>query len=107
MLDPILKKIFGTKHEREMKRLRPLVAAINDFEPKMAALDDAMLRRKTFEFREKLEQGAPLDDLLPEAFAACREAAKRAVGMRHYDVQLIGGITLHRGKIAEMKTGEG
>jgi preprotein translocase subunit SecA len=107
MFDATLKKIFGTKHEREMKRLRPMVAAINEHEPKMQALDDAMLRRKTFEFRERLEKGQPLDELLPEAFAACREAARRAVGMRHYDVQLIGGITLHRGKIAEMKTGEG
>jgi preprotein translocase subunit SecA len=107
MLDPILKKVFGTKHEREMKRLRPLVAAINDQEPKMQALDDAMLRRKTFEFRERLEKGEKLDDVLPEAFAVCREGARRALGMRHYDVQMIGGITLHRGKIAEMKTGEG
>jgi preprotein translocase subunit SecA len=107
MFEAILKKVVGTKHEREMKRMRPLVAAVNDQEPKMAALDDAALRRKTGEFRERLEHGAHLDDLLPEAFAACREAARRALGMRHYDVQLIGGVVLHRGKIAEMKTGEG
>ena len=107
MIDAVLRKIFGTKHEREMKRLRPMVDAINAFEPKVKELDDAMLRRKTFEFREKLDKGAPLEDLLPEAFAVCREGAQRALGMRHYDVQLIGGITLHRGKIAEMKTGEG
>ena len=107
MFEVALRKIFGTKHEREMKRLRPMVEAINAFEPKLKELDDAMLRRKTFEFREKLEKGAALDELLPEAFAVCREGAVRALGMRHYDVQLIGGITLHRGKIAEMKTGEG
>ena len=92
MFEAILRKIFGTKHEREMKRMRPLVAAINDLEPKMAALDDAMLRRKTFEFRERLDKGATLDDLLPEAFAACREAAdacrrhaplRRAADRRH------------------------
>ena len=107
MFEATLKKVFGTKHEREMKRLRPLISAINDHESAMEALDDAALQRKTFEFREKLEKGAALDDLLPEAFAVCREGARRALGMRHYDVQLIGGITLHRGKIAEMKTGEG
>src|SRR5262245_9983154 len=107
MLNTILKKVFGTKHEREMKRMRPLVAAVNELEPKMKALDDVGLRRKTFEFRDRLDKGAPLDDLMPEAFAVCREAALRAIGLRHYDVQLTGGITLHRGKIAEMKTGEG
>jgi preprotein translocase subunit SecA len=107
MLDPILKKVFGTKHEREMKRVRPLVAAINDLETKLSSFDDAALRRKTFEFKEQLEKGRPIDELLPEAFAVCREGARRALGMRHYDVQLVGGITLHRGRVAEMKTGEG
>jgi preprotein translocase subunit SecA len=107
MLEPILRKLFGTKHERDLKKMRPIVAAINELEPKMRALDDVGLRRKTFEYRERVERGAPLDDLLPEAFAACREASQRALGMRHYDVQLIGGVVLHRGKIAEMKTGEG
>ncbi len=107
MLDTILRKILGTKHERDLKRMRPLVAAVNARESEMQALDDVALRRKTFEFRERLEKGAKLDDLLPEAFAVCREASKRVLGMRHYDVQLIGGIVLHRGKIAEMKTGEG
>jgi len=107
MFEVALRKVFGTKHEREMKRLRPLVESINVLEPVMQKLDDAVLRRKTFELRERIDKGAPIDELLPEAFAVCREGSKRALGMRHYDVQLIGGITLHRGKIAEMKTGEG
>ncbi|MDD9946386.1 MAG: preprotein translocase subunit SecA [Myxococcales bacterium] len=107
MLDALLKKIVGTKHEREMKRLRPVVDKIGGYESKLKDLDDSALRRKTFEFRERLDKGEALDDLLPEAFAVCREAGIRTLGMRHYDVQLIGGMTLHRGKIAEMKTGEG
>ncbi|HEX2677813.1 MAG TPA: preprotein translocase subunit SecA, partial [Polyangiales bacterium] len=107
MLDTLLKKIFGTKHEREMKRVRPMVTAINALEEKMKALDDAALRRKTFELKERLEKGEKLDNVLFEAFAACREASRRALGMRHYDVQLVGGITLNRGRVAEMKTGEG
>ncbi len=107
MIEPILKKLFGTKHERELKRVRPLVMSINERENAMKELDDAALRRKTFEFKEKIDKGAPLDDFLVEAFAVCREGARRALGMRHYDVQLVGGITLHRGKVAEMKTGEG
>jgi preprotein translocase subunit SecA len=107
MLDPILKKVFGTKHEREMKRVRPLVTAVNDLETKLRDVDDVALRRKTFEFKEQIEKGRTLDEILPEAFAVCREGARRALGMRHYDVQLVGGITLHRGRVAEMKTGEG
>jgi preprotein translocase subunit SecA len=107
MLEPFLRKIFGTKHEREMKRLRPLVAAVNDLESKVREYDDEGLRRKTFEFKERIEKGQPLDELLPEAFAVCREGSSRALGMRHYDVQLVGGLVLHRGKVAEMKTGEG
>jgi preprotein translocase subunit SecA len=107
MIDVVLAKIFGTKDEREMKALRPVVAAIGNLEPQMQALSDAELAGKTAEFRERLAQGETLDDLLPEAFAVVREAGRRILGMRHYDVQLIGGITLHRGKIAEMKTGEG
>jgi preprotein translocase subunit SecA len=107
MIDALLAKIFGTKHEREIKALRPTIAAINALEPAMKALDDDELAAKTQEFKERLENGATLDDLLIEAFAVCREAGRRVLGMRHYDVQLIGGITLHRGKIAEMKTGEG
>jgi preprotein translocase subunit SecA len=107
MIESILKKIFGTKHEREMKRLQPMVVAVNERESAIKALDDAALRRKTFEFKEQVEKGQSLDEILPEAFAVCREGARRALGMRHYDVQLVGGLTLHRGKVAEMKTGEG
>ncbi|HET6336371.1 MAG TPA: preprotein translocase subunit SecA, partial [Polyangiales bacterium] len=107
MIEPILRKIFGTKHEREMKRMRPMVEAINALEASTKEFDDAALRRKTFEFKERIEKGEPLDSILPEAFAVCREGAQRALGMRHYDVQLVGGITLHRGRVAEMKTGEG
>ena len=107
IVDVVLAKIFGTKHEREIKRIKPLVALINDLEPQMSALSDAELTAKTQEFREKLANGATLDDLLVEAFAAVREASRRVLKMRHFDVQLIGGIVLHRGKISEMKTGEG
>ena len=107
MIDAILAKIFGTKHEREMKTLRPVIEAINALEPAMQALSDQELKYKTIEFKEKLAQGATLDDILPEAFAAVRETGRRVLNMRHFDVQLIGGIVLHQGKIAEMKTGEG
>ena len=107
MLDAALAKIFGTKNKREIKAIQPLVAAINDLEPAIQQLSDIDLAAKTIEFKEKLAQGAPLDDLLIEAFAVVREAGRRFLGMRHFDVQLIGGIVLHRGKIAEMRTGEG
>ena len=107
MLSWALKKVFGTSHEREIRRLRPKVELINRLEPAMAKLSDAELRAKTGEFKEKLSQGATLDDLLIEAFAVCREAGKRALKMRHFDVQLIGGMVLHKGQIAEMRTGEG
>ena len=107
MLSYIAKKIFGTKNARVLKRLRPLVARINDFEPEMQKKSAEDLRAMTPEFRRRLDQGAKLDDLLPEAFAVCREAGRRAVNMRHFDVQLIGGMILHRGCISEMKTGEG
>jgi preprotein translocase subunit SecA len=107
MITWALKKVLGTSHEREVKRLLPRVASINDLEPKMAKLDDAKLTAKTAELKEKLENGAKLDDVLVEAFAVCREAGKRSLKMRHYDVQLIGGMVLHKGCIAEMKTGEG
>jgi preprotein translocase subunit SecA len=107
MIDAILKKIFGTKHERDVKRMQPVVAEINALEAAMQALDDAGLRAKTDEFRRRLSEGAAVDDLLPEAFAVCREAARRTLAMRHFDVQLIGGMVLHEGKIAEMATGEG
>jgi preprotein translocase subunit SecA len=107
MIDAILAKVFGTQNEREIKRILPIVAAINELEPRVTALSDAELAAHTAQFRERLAQGAPLDDLLVEAFAVVREAGRRALDMRHFDVQLIGGIVLHRGKIAEMKTGEG
>ncbi|MGZ5043109.1 MAG: preprotein translocase subunit SecA, partial [Usitatibacter sp.] len=103
----IIKKVFGTSHEREIKRLRPRVERINALEAKWEKLTDAELRGKTAEFKQKLENGATLDDILEESFATVREASKRILGMRHYDVQLIGGMVLHRGAIAEMKTGEG
>ena len=93
--------------EREVKRTRPLVKKINSLEPEMEKLTDRELTAKTAEFKERLAKGATLDDILPEAFAVCREASKRVLGMRHFDVQLIGGIILHQGRIAEMKTGEG
>jgi preprotein translocase subunit SecA len=107
MIDAILAKVFGTKNEREIKAMRPMIVAINDLEPGMRSLSDAELAAKTAAFKERLSQGAALDDLLVEAFAVVREAGRRALNMRHFDVQLIGGIVLHRGKIAEMKTGEG
>src|SRR5947199_5113490 len=133
MIDKVLTAIFGSKHERDVKRMLPIVAQINALEPETSALTDEQLRGKTQEFRERLKpvvdaldaakkeiprddarvKGAQadlqeaLDDLLPEAFAVCREAGTRAVNMRHFDVQLMGGVVLHRGKISEMKTGEG
>jgi preprotein translocase subunit SecA len=99
--------VLGTKHQREVKRMQPMVAAISALEDDMVKLSDAELRGKTAEFRQQLDNGAPLDDLLVPAYAVAREAGKRVLGMRHYDVQLVGGIVLHQGKIAEMKTGEG
>src|SRR2546427_87035 len=107
MIDAILRKIFGTKHERDVKRMMPTVEATNALEPSVQALGDAELRAKTDEFRKRLEAGESVDALLPEAFAVARDAARRTVGMRPFDVQLIGGMVLHEGKIAEMATGEG
>src|SRR5580658_9442789 len=107
MLDATLAKIFGTRNEREVKRLRPIVAAINDLEPGLQQLSDAELAQKTGEFKQRIANGEPLDDLLIESFAVCREAGRRVLNMRHFDVQLIGGTVLHRGRIAEMRTGEG
>ena len=103
----LAKKIFGSANDRLIKKLEPTVEQINRLEPELAQLSDAALRARTNEFKERLEKGETLDDLLPDAFATVREAAKRTLGQRHYDVQLIGGIVLHRGSIAEMKTGEG
>ena len=107
MFETVLTKIFGNRHDREVKKMRPLVAAISDLEPSMQALSDQELAAQTVRFREQLDQGAALDDLLIPAFATVREAGRRILNMRHFDVQLIGGIVLHRGKIAEMRTGEG
>jgi preprotein translocase subunit SecA len=103
----IAKKIFGSENDRKLKKLRPLVEKINGLEPSFEKLTDDALRLKTDEFKKRHADGESLDDLLPEAFAVVREAAKRTLGQRHYDVQLIGGVTLHRGEIAEMRTGEG
>ncbi|HEU4329253.1 MAG TPA: preprotein translocase subunit SecA [Roseiflexaceae bacterium] len=101
------KKLFGDANDRSVKQLMPIVQQINALEPQFQQLSDEQLRGKTAEFRARLEKGETLDDLLPEAYATVREGARRAIGQRHYDVQLIGGIVLHQGKIAEMKTGEG
>jgi preprotein translocase subunit SecA len=107
MINTVLGKVFGTAHQREMKRLQPIVNAINALEPQIKALSDSALQAKTPEFKQRLANGETLDQILPEAFAVCREASQRVLGMRHYDVQLIGGMVLHRGTIAEMRTGEG
>jgi preprotein translocase subunit SecA len=107
MLTWVAKKVFGTSNERALRRIQPLAVRINALEPNIQKLTDAELRGKTAEFRQKLDNGASLDDLLLEAFAVCREAGRRTLKMRHFDVQLIGGVVLHRGRIAEMRTGEG
>ncbi len=107
MLGGLAKSIFGSSNDRYVKSLSPLVAKIASFEAQLQALDDAQLAGQTGVFRERLAAGAKLDDLLPEAFATVREAARRTLGQRHYDVQMVGGIVLHRGEIAEMRTGEG
>lgn len=107
MIGKLIKAVFGSKNERELKRMNKTVARINAFEPEMQKLSDEQLKAKTIEFRERYSKGETLDDLLPEAFATVREASKRALGMRHFDVQMIGGMTLHEGRIAEMRTGEG
>src|SRR5262245_20224871 len=107
MIGQLLAKVIGTQNEREIKRLRPRVAEINALEPRIQALTDEQLRPNTTESRERIAAGATLDDLLPEAFAVVREAGRRVLNMRHFDVQLVGGMVLHKGTIAEMKTGEG
>jgi preprotein translocase subunit SecA len=107
ILDTILAKVIGTQNERELKRLRPLVATIGERESTLTALSDAGLRERSDDLRRRADQGEPLDDLLPDAFALVREAGRRVLHMRHFDVQLIGGMVLHSGRIAEMKTGEG
>src|SRR5688572_31736894 len=107
MLGTLLAKVIGTQNDRELKRLRPLVEQVNALEPSVKQLTDEQLRLKTPEFRERLAKGEALNDLMPEAFAIVREAGRRVLNMRHFDVQIIGGAVLHSGAIAEMKTGEG
>src|SRR6059058_1117178 len=107
MLGALARRLFGTANDRYVKSLGPLVEQINDHEAELEQLSDEALRAKTAEFKQRLEDGAELDDLIPEAFATVREAAKRTLGQRHFDVQMMGGIVLHRGMISEMKTGEG
>ncbi|MCY7280506.1 MAG: preprotein translocase subunit SecA, partial [Sphingomonas bacterium] len=107
MIAALAKTIFGSSNDRYVAKLGKTVEAINSYEPTIAALTDEELANQTVVFRQRLADGATLDDLLPEAFATVREAAKRSLGQRHYDVQMIGGIALHRGEIAEMRTGEG
>ena len=102
-----MEKLFGTHSDRELKRIRPIVDKIESMQPQMRQMSDEALRAKTTEFKERYANGETLDDLLPEAYAVVREAAKRSIGLEHYRVQLIGGIVLHQGRIAEMKTGEG
>ncbi|MDE2272186.1 MAG: preprotein translocase subunit SecA, partial [Xanthomonadaceae bacterium] len=103
----ILTSVFGSRNERVLKQLSKVVARINALEPEMQKLDDDALRAKTAEFKQRIAGGESLDKILPEAFAVVREASRRVLGLRHYDVQLIGGMVLHQGKIAEMRTGEG
>ena len=107
MLTNIAKKIFGSRNDRLLKQYRKIVIKINELEDSMRAASDADLQAKTAEFKQRWAKGTTLDELLPEAFAVCREASRRVLGMRHFDVQLIGGMVLHDGKIAEMRTGEG
>ena len=102
-----IQKLLGNKNAKEIKRIRSIVEEINGLEPELLSLSDTSLRAKTEEFKARLADGETLDDILPEAFAVVREASKRVLGMRHFDVQMIGGIVLHRGNIAEMRTGEG
>src|SRR6187402_2216568 len=107
MLTWVAKRFFGTNNERAVKRMQPLVERINSLEEGLKQLSDAQLQAKTPEFKERIDKGEKLDALLPEAFAVCREASSRVLGMRHYDVQMLGGMVLNSGKIAEMRTGEG
>ncbi|MDD7771022.1 MAG: preprotein translocase subunit SecA, partial [Suipraeoptans intestinalis] len=103
----LMQKLFGTHSEHELKRIYPIIDTIEALEPEMQKLTDEELRGKTAEFKSRLKEGETLDDILPEAYAVVREAAVRSLGMRHYRVQLIGGVILHQGRISEMRTGEG
>jgi preprotein translocase subunit SecA len=107
MIDLVLRKIFGSKHERDVKRMRPQVAAINALEAEVGSWPDEAFRRRADEVRQQIQDGTELDEILPEVFAMVREVGRRRLGMRHFDVQLMGGMVLHEGKIAEMATGEG
>ena len=107
MVFNLLTKVFGSKNERELKQIQPLVDKINALEPGVQTLSDEQLKARTADFKQRLDQGETIDELLPEAFATVREASIRTLNMRHFDAQLIGGIVLHQGRIAEMKTGEG
>ena len=107
MIGSLMRKIFGSANDRYVKSLQKTVAKINALEPEISALSDEELKNKTPALKKRLADGETLDDVLPEAFAVVREASKRTIGLRHFDVQLIGGIVLHRGQIAEMRTGEG
>src|SRR6266446_5994347 len=107
MLDQLIKKFVGSSNDREVKKIQPSVQKINDLEPRISSLSDQQLQSKTAEFKQRFERGESLDELLPETFAVVRETGKRVLNMRHFDVQLIGGVALHQGRIAEMKTGEG
>ncbi len=107
MIGFLIKKVIGSKNERELKRIRPIVEKINSLEPDIQKLSDHQLAEKTIEFQGRCSKGESLESILPEAFAVCREAGRRVLGMRHFDVQLIGGMVLNSGKISEMKTGEG
>src|SRR5437667_1026155 len=107
MLDTIVRRIVGSKNDREIKKIQPVVEQINALEPRISSLTDEQLQTKTAEFRQRLENGEPLEEILPEGFAVVRETGKRILNMRHFDVQLIGGYVLHQGRISEMKTGEG
>jgi preprotein translocase subunit SecA len=104
---PILSKIFGDPNEKYLKKIKPVVEKINSLEKEFEKIPNEKLKEKTFEFKERLKKGETLDDILPEAYALVREAAKRTLGQRHFDVQIMGAIALHQGKIVEMKTGEG
>src|SRR3989339_590644 len=107
MINYIFKKLFGTKSERDIKKIFPFIEKINSFEETIKKLSDDALKLKTEEFKNRISKGETLEDILPEAFAVVRESSKRTIGLRHFDAQLLGGIILHQGKIAEMKTGEG
>ncbi|MBQ2219582.1 MAG: preprotein translocase subunit SecA, partial [Elusimicrobia bacterium] len=107
MIKEIFGAIFGSQNERDIKKIRPVVNKINALEPEIEKLSNEELKAKSLEFKERLNNGEKLDSILPEAFACVREASKRTIGLRHFDVQMIGGYILHQGKIAEMKTGEG